>query len=268
VTLYAAQQLEDTSPFIGAPTRPPRSWFERPDDLADAAYLFVEESGRVFGRFYARNAPLLTSDGSYEIAQPSPTGYEVFHRQHVLTAEGDQVRVGAITLGGHGAAGDSRNIVAVVRVGDDSVGGWFAGALVPEATENDAALLRRSQLSGEWQEMFPAWWAAHGVEPGAGVELRALTAVACGKVALMKGYRGYLPTLDRADADAIEEREHKLRQVIRDALDEPPARAVDILRRWLDDEDRNYFRRRVEALDRPTLPVERVPSTTTKETRP
>jgi hypothetical protein len=59
-----------------------------------------------------------------------------------------------------------------------------------------------------------------------------------------------------------------LRQVVRSALDEPPGRAVDILRRYLDDADRNYFRRRVDALDRTTLSTERKSSlkVTTKET--
>jgi hypothetical protein len=157
--------------------------------------------------------------------------------------------------------------VAVVRVGDDRAGGWFAGSLVAEATEDDAALLRRSQLSGEWQTMWDGWWEAHQVDPGAGVELRALCAVATGKAVLMRRYRGFLPTLARADADWIEQHDQRFRDELRAVLDEnAPPRAVDIIRRALDDLDRTALRRRVKALrEPPPLPI---PSLTNRENSP
>jgi hypothetical protein len=41
-------------------------------------------------------------------------------------------------MGGHRASDDPRSIIAVVRAGDDSAGGWYSGSLIPEATELDA----------------------------------------------------------------------------------------------------------------------------------
>lgn len=68
--------------------------------------------------------------------------------------------------------------------------------------------------------------------------------------------------LARVDADMLEVGDHMMRRVVRDVIEaNPPGRAVDVMRRWLDDADREYFRHRVEALGGPPrLPDERVPS--------
>lgn len=73
------------------------------------------------------------------------------------------VKVGKITLGtGHAdtrlgwiPAADhydnTGSAVAVVASGEDRFGIWVAGALTPETTEERAAELRRSPLSGDWR---------------------------------------------------------------------------------------------------------------------
>jgi hypothetical protein len=75
----------------------------------------------------------------------------------------------------------------------------------------------------------------------------------------MHRYRGHLPTLDRVDADTFEQRDHRLRKLVLDVLAEhrdAPGRAVDVLRRVLIAEEREYFIR-----DDPgrMLPRQRVP---------
>jgi hypothetical protein len=83
----------------------------------------------------------------------------------VVTAEGSIVRVGKITAGtGHAdtrlgwvPASDhydnTGKQVAIVASGEDRWGIWVAGALVPEAEDTDAAMLRRSPLSGDWRRI-------------------------------------------------------------------------------------------------------------------
>ena len=41
----------------------------------------------------------------------------------------------------------------MVASGEDRWGIWVAGALVPEADDTDAAMLRRSPLSGDWRRI-------------------------------------------------------------------------------------------------------------------
>lgn len=43
--------------------------------------------------------------------------------------------------------------VAVVRAGEDEYGIWVAGAVVPEATPQKVAKLRRSPISGDWRRV-------------------------------------------------------------------------------------------------------------------
>lgn len=104
--------------------------------------------------------------------------YKYFLNGTVVTADGTEVRVGKITAGtGHASlrygyvpASDhydnTGRQLAVVASGEDRWGIWVAGALVPEADEADAALLRRSPLSGDWRRV-----------PQGGLELVAALAV-------------------------------------------------------------------------------------------
>jgi hypothetical protein len=261
--------VADISDHLGAPVAPPRDWFEPPDDLREDRYLTVTEDGRLYGRFYTRGVPLIDDDGTERVPPPSPTGYALYHRASVLCDDGTDLEVGAVTLSGHGASNydDARNIAAVVRAGDDDLGGWIAGAVVPEATRQDAAMLRRGQLSGEWVVEGDAWFNSHRVEPGAGLELSGLVSCVTGRAVLHTTYKGWPASVHRLSVDEIERKVAAYRTAfdreIREVLDgNPPVVAVDILRRALDESDeKSFLRRKAEVLaDEVTLPEERIPT--------
>ncbi|TDB79625.1 phage minor head protein [Micromonospora sp. KC721] len=145
-----------------APLYPPRAWFDDPG-LTELTPITVTADGRVFGHLADNDCHLSFLTGGQCVLPPAEGGFDWFHRPEIQTAEGDLVAVGHITAGtGHAdlalnaAAAvshydDTGTQIAVVRAGRDGHGIWVAGSLVPEATEEQAQLLRRSPLSGDWR---------------------------------------------------------------------------------------------------------------------
>lgn len=144
--------------------KPPASAFANPG-LTKATPLVVTEDGRVFGHL-ATWKQCHTGVGNRCVMAPrSATGYSFFKQGSVLTAEGDTVRVGKITLGtGHADKtygvipavqhyDDTGVAVAVVNAGEDAHGVWVAGALIASVSEDRIAELRRSPLSGDWRRV-------------------------------------------------------------------------------------------------------------------
>jgi hypothetical protein len=139
--------------------------------------------------------------------------------------------------------GSPHDVLIVCRAGDDDVGGWIAGSLVPEATVNDAALVRRSSLSGEWDELET------------GVEMRSLRLVATAAAVLHRGYKGFAPRYDPVSVDWVKMREYEIRRILRGVIDgNPPNRAVEMLRHLFDDLDAKDVRDRLEAIRPRPLP--------------
>ena len=107
----------------------------------------------------------------------SATGYAAFRLGAVLTADGDTIPTGKITMGtGHadkdltpGATiahyDNTGTAVADVAVGDDQYGIWVAGAVRPGVSDEQVRALRASPLSGDWRN------------GGGGLELVAALAV-------------------------------------------------------------------------------------------
>ncbi|SCG15511.1 Phage Mu protein F like protein [Micromonospora echinofusca] len=145
-----------------APVYPPRGWFDDPG-LEELTPITVTVDGRVFGHLADRDCHLSFLQGGQCVMPPEEGGFDWFHRPEIETAEGELVAVGHITAAtGHAdlaasAASavahydDTGTQVAVVRAGRDAHGTWVAGSLVPEATEEQVQLLRRSPLSGDWR---------------------------------------------------------------------------------------------------------------------
>ncbi len=145
-----------------APLYPPRAWFDAPG-LTELTPIQVTADGRVFGHLADNDCHLSFLTGGQCVLPPAEGGFDWFHRPEVQTAEGDLIAVGHITAStGHAdlaasAASavahydDTGTQVAVVRAGRDAHGTWVAGSLVPEATEEQVQLLRRSPLSGDWR---------------------------------------------------------------------------------------------------------------------
>lgn len=143
---------------------PPRAWFEDPR-LDGPTPIAVTVDGRVMGHLAAWGTCHAGIGNQCVMAPKTATGYRYFRNGSVLTAEGSEVRVGKITAGtGHAdtrlgwvPASDhydnTGKQVAVVASGEDRWGIWVAGSLVPEAQDTDAAMLRRSPLSGDWRRI-------------------------------------------------------------------------------------------------------------------
>jgi hypothetical protein len=147
-----------------APVKPPLSWFEDPR-LDGPTPIAVTADGRVMGHLAAWGTCHAGIGNQCVMAPKTATGYRYFRNGSVITADGSTVRVGKITAGtGHAdtrlgwvPASDhydnTGKQVAIVASGEDRWGIWVAGALVPEADDNDAAMLRRSPLSGDWRRI-------------------------------------------------------------------------------------------------------------------
>jgi len=160
------RRREDDTYSVGLyPVEPPAAWFNNPQ-LPTRTPLTVEPNGRVFGHIAAWGECHRDFAGRECVLAPrSRKGYEPFHLGTVYTAEGDPVRVGKIVmdtrhadigLGYSGAAihyDNTGDEIALVRAGEDDYGVWVAGAVVPEATPQKVAKLRRSPISGDWRRV-------------------------------------------------------------------------------------------------------------------
>jgi len=147
------------------PVEPPKQWFQNPA-LPSKTPLTVEPNGRVFGHIAAWGECHRDFAGRECVLAPrSRKGYEPFHLGTVYTVEGDPVRVGKIVMDtrhadiglGYTAAAvhydNTGDEIAVVRAGEDEYGIWVAGSVVPEATPQKVAKLRRSPISGDWRRV-------------------------------------------------------------------------------------------------------------------
>lgn len=146
-----------------APVAPPDEWFE-PFELDGPTPLTVTADGRVFGH-------LTTWDSCHRGGQysdkcqrpPSDPKAPFFHLGQVLTASGNAVDVGVITVGGgHWTKqglmttlehhDDVTAAAATVVVKEDKYGIGLFGSVTPDATPQMVAALRRSPVSGAWRK--------------------------------------------------------------------------------------------------------------------
>lgn len=98
-------------------------------------------------------------------APPSASEYAYFHTGEVLTADGERVATGRITVGGgHAAPGlgfrgamahydDAGAAAADVVAGEDTWGIWLAGAMRAELPEATIQALRANPPSGDWRRI-------------------------------------------------------------------------------------------------------------------
>lgn len=181
------QGLEVIVASGAGPTRPPKAWFENPNfqvgddrlkEILDrrgkrafggkyACPTTVTADGRVFGHLAPWGVCHTGQTGACILAPHSNAGYAHYLRgQHIETAEGDKVRVGVITadtghapLRGLSAASAAAHYdntalaVADVAMGEDEHGIWFAGAVRPDATDEQIRKLTAASISGDWREI-------------------------------------------------------------------------------------------------------------------
>lgn len=142
--------------------RPPSEWFDRPQ-LDGPTRLTVTPEGQVYGHLALWNTCHMGIRDTCRMAPRSTTGYRYFMDGSVITADGRERPVGKITMGtGHASLNlgyvpaadhydNTGTVVAIVAAYEDQWGPVVAGAAVPEATEQQLAVLRRSPLSGDWR---------------------------------------------------------------------------------------------------------------------
>lgn len=146
---------------LDIPTAPERAVFANPK-LGKKTRLKVD-GHRVWGHLATWKNCHLGIGNRCVMAPKSQTDYALAQVGEVLCADGSLIKTGKITLGtGHADEkfgvipaiehyDNTGTCVANVVFGEDKHGIWFAGALVPGVTEEKAAELRRSPLSGDWR---------------------------------------------------------------------------------------------------------------------
>lgn len=155
--------MEDTvTAALDIPVAPDRSVFANPN-LKRKTRLKVD-GYRVYGHLASWKQCHMGVGNKCVIAPKSQTGYALAQVGDVLCSDGSLVKTGKITIGG-GHADEKFGVIparehydntcaqiANVCFGEDKHGVWFAGVLIPGTTEEKAAELRRSPLSGDWRK--------------------------------------------------------------------------------------------------------------------
>lgn len=163
----------------GGEWRPPADHFANPR-LIEPTKLTVTADGRVYGHLATWDQPHIGYDGKLVYPPRSSDGaYGYFRQSQVMTASGDVVPVGIITMNtGHAAENLSADaaaahydntgtMVAAVNVGEDAIGIWIAGSMLPDVSDDLRTRFSLARVSGDWRQP----------RPGAGLELIAALSV-------------------------------------------------------------------------------------------
>lgn len=145
-------------------TLPEVGLFALPELAGPTPITWDWQSGRVFGHI----ATWATCHVGYEgvcVTPPEEDGsYSWFNRFAIETADGGTISAGRITVGGRHAglalsassamaAYDGKTTAAHVRAYADAYGIVVSGAISPELSGADRAVLDRRKVSGDWREV-------------------------------------------------------------------------------------------------------------------
>ncbi len=143
---------------------PPLEWFVDPK-LSGPTPITVTDDGHVFGHAFVWGT-CHTGFADRCVTPPREPDYSFFTTGEVVTASGQRVAVGQITLGTshaptHGVSvtqavdhyGDTGTAVADVAAGMDAHGGWINGSVRPGTSVETLHALRASALSGDWRRI-------------------------------------------------------------------------------------------------------------------
>jgi hypothetical protein len=143
------------------PVEPPSIWFDRPV-LNGPTPITVDDNGHIFGHIATWDINHIGMAGQVRVPR-SASNYAYFHTGVVRTAEGNDVKVGQLTLaGGHAPIhldaalavrhyDDTASAIADVHAGEDAYGIYVSGALRPGTTPEQIRALRASAPSGDWR---------------------------------------------------------------------------------------------------------------------
>lgn len=164
----AEEPCEECEAIVAAiPVAPPSDWFDIPEP-DEPTPLTVTADGMVYGHAALWGTCHLGNPrGPGRCVEPpvSRTNYRLFHLGEVITADGQAVDVGQITLDtGHAPLGpmsgaqtaaahydDTGTAVCDVRAKNGKLGVWFSGALRPDVTASVVRKLRAAKISGDWR---------------------------------------------------------------------------------------------------------------------
>lgn len=149
-----------------APTLPAGSDYANPG-FTEATPLTVTDDGRVYGHLAAWGTCHIGIDGRCVEPPVSDSNYALYAKGYVQTDTGP-VRTGRLTIGtGHApltlglrAAAEhydnTGSACADVAIGQDGIGIWFAGRVVPGTTPETIYQMRAAgAVSGDWREWAP-----------------------------------------------------------------------------------------------------------------
>jgi 2'-5' RNA ligase len=144
--------------------RPPAAWFTAPD-LDHPTPITISDTGRIFGHLAAWGTCHIGIQGTCVTPPHSITDYAHFAHGITPTTDGPVI-TGLLTMDTGHAAPDLRALPAAahyddtgtqfgtVAVGEDDLGIWIAGAVLPEATADQIQRVNRAgALSGDWRRI-------------------------------------------------------------------------------------------------------------------
>jgi hypothetical protein len=144
-----------------APVSPPADWFAEPE-FDELTPLTITDEGRIFGHAWQWDTCHLSFDQCVT-APHSATNYAYYLLGEIECEDGERLAVGKVTLDAPHAGtrltrqaatahyDNTGTVAAHVTFGEDEFGGWFAGAINPELSEEKVRLLRGSTVSGDWR---------------------------------------------------------------------------------------------------------------------
>lgn len=151
----------------GGEWRPPVEHFTNPH-LVEPTKLTVTADGRVYGHLATWDQPHIGYDGKLVYPPRNADGsYGYFRQSQVVTADGSVVPVGIITMNtGHAdemlsadAASahydNTGTMVAACNVGEDAIGIWLAGSMLPDVSPELRTRFSLARVSGDWRQPKP-----------------------------------------------------------------------------------------------------------------
>jgi hypothetical protein len=125
--------------------------------------LHVGDDGLVYGHVWSGGCHTASQAGQCLRAPRSSPGLPWFHTGYTVTAEGDRIATGVLTIGGGHADemleavparehyDDTATAWADVRIVEGRFGGWCCGAARPGLTPTQLRAIRGSVPSGDWR---------------------------------------------------------------------------------------------------------------------
>lgn len=146
---------------------PPVEHFANPH-LAEPTKITVTADGRVYGHLATWDQPHVGYDGKLVYPPRNASGaYEYFRQSKVVCADGTPLAVGLVTMNtGHAdetltaRAAQSHydhtgTIAAAVNIGEDDIGIWMAGSMLPDVSSEQRNRFALARVSGDWRQPQP-----------------------------------------------------------------------------------------------------------------